>query len=169
MKWHLAAVVAITAGFAVGAAEASTSTNQLYIVSNDQSANHAALAASGNYNAVFIGQTHDGELGANTLAIDIFGDLNGGPLAAVFDAAPARIGLNPGQIVQNGHGNAISVAITGNQNLFAISQLGAGNALTGVITGNNNQAAVAQVGSGNTFSFVQNGNGNVLSVIQRSR
>jgi hypothetical protein len=167
MKTALLIAALLAAGFATGSAHAS---NGLYITNlGDNLLNVATATAEGSGNALWITQTHDQPGAANTLSIDLHGDLNGGPTGSVFGGSlTASTGLIPGRVEQTGYGNAIGMHVTGSSNLFAITQIGASNTLTAMVNGNNNQAAVYQMGTGNALSYSQIGNGNMLSVVQRS-
>jgi len=159
----------LLAGLSGEPALANSGLNDLYIVNNDGDSNLATLTVTGSDNLLSIVQRHDGLGGANSLSVNLDGDLNGGPLGSSFDGLVSGLGLTPGHIEQAGHGNAITVSVTGTSNLFAMSQMGSGNTLSASITGSNNQVAVRQAGAGNSVSLVQNGNGNILSVVQQSR
>jgi hypothetical protein len=168
MKTALAVLITVATGLVAGQAQAS---GGLYLTSDyyaADSANAASVTLSGDSNALSIIQSFDGPGNRNSLGVNITGDLDGGPLNAVFDAPLAAVGLAPGQLMQTGNDNAMSISVTGTQNLFAASQVGTHNLLTAMISGNYNQAAVSQTGSGNSLTFTQNGNGNRLTVIQRS-
>lgn len=159
----------LLAGLSDEPALASSGLNDLYIVNNDGDSNLATLTVTGSDNLLAIVQSHVGLGGANTLTVNLDGDLNGGPLGSAFDGPASGLGLTPGQIEQIGHDNVIALSVTGTSNLFAMSQMGSGNGLSALIIGSNNQVAVRQGGSGNSLSLVQNGNGNILSVVQQSR
>ncbi|WDR01351.1 hypothetical protein PSQ19_10985 [Devosia algicola] len=162
------AVLALLGSAIIGQAKAS---DTLYITSDyyaSTSRNVASVSALGDDNAIAVQQIFTGRGGANSLDIDIIGDLNGGPLTSAFKPTVAEIGLQPGQIVQTGHDNSVAMSIRGTGNLFAASQVGSHNMLTASVMGNNNQSAVSQTGYGNSLSFSQNGNGNSLTVIQRA-
>jgi len=167
-------VSAVAAMVAVGPAQASG--GGLYLTadySHADSSNAAAVSFDGNDNGLFVLQTFHsdgGQVGPNSLSVNIDGNFNGGPLNATFDVPLTSVGLAPGQLIQTGYDNTMAVTVSGggSHNLFAASQTGAHNMLTAMITGFGNQAAVSQAGSGNTLSFTQNGNGNRLTVIQRS-
>ena len=167
MKFTLAVIFVAGASLIAGQASA----DGLYLTSDYHAAdagNIASVAISGNDNALSLGQSFDHAGGANSLSIDIIGSLNGGPFDSAFRGMPAMAGLAPGQLLQSGHNNMMSIKLTGSQNLFAVSQVGSYNVVTSTVTGNYNQAAVSQTGSGNSLSFTQNGNGNRLTVVQRS-
>lgn len=167
MKFALGVILVAGAGLFAGQASA----DGLYLTADYHSAstaNVASVAISGDDNALFVSQNFDHAGGANSLSIDIAGTLNGGPTEAAFRGLPAAVALVPGQLLQSGHNNMMSITLTGSQNLFAVSQMGSYNGVTSTVTGNYNQAIVSQTGSGNNLSFVQNGNGNRLTVVQRS-
>ena len=68
MKSAILAVV-MTAGLLIsGTASAS---NGLYIINNDDTTNLAALAVTGNENALRVIQSHDGTGGSNLVSLDI--------------------------------------------------------------------------------------------------
>lgn len=168
MKTAFAALITVAVGLLAGQAQAS---GGLYLTSDYYAAdtsNAARITLDGNDNALAILQSFDNHGGRNTLGVNITGDLDGGPLNAVFDAPLAAVGPAPGQLTQSGHDNAMWITVSGSQNLFSAAQVGAHNLLTAMVTGNNNQAVVSQTGSGNSLAFTQNGNGNRLTVIQRS-
>ena len=164
MKRSIATLVVLAAAFCCNTVQAS---NSLSLASDDVS-NFAALDISGDGNGIAIDQTFDQLGGGNHISGSITGDSNG-LLGGSFSAPLSAVGLTPGQIVQSGHDNEISLSINGSQNLFAFSQTGNANALTASIIGNNNQAVILQVGTGNVVSFSQTGTGNMLSVVQRSQ
>ena len=168
MKTTFLAFTAVTAILIAGHAQAS---GGLYITSDYHHSDKASLASiifDGHDNGLSILQSLSDGTERNTLAVNITGNFDGGPLQAAFDAPLTVVGLQPGQLSQTGNGNAMTFTVNGSGNLFAASQEGAHNVLTAMITGDSNQAAVSQAGSGNTLSFTQNGNGNRLTVIQRS-
>jgi hypothetical protein len=168
MKTTFLAFTAVAAVLVAGHVQAS---DGLYLTSDyyhSDKASVANLTFDGDDNGLSILQIFKNGVGPNTLGVNITGDLDGGPLHAVFDAPLAVAGLTPGQLSQTGYGNEMKFTVKGSRNLFAASQDGARNVLTAMITGDSNQAAVSQTGSGNTLSFTQNGNGNRLTVIQRS-
>lgn len=168
MKSALAAVlVVVVAALFTGQAQA----DKLYLTadfSSLDSANALSVGLDGDGNGLSISQTYSGSGAGNSIGVDITGDLNGGPLEAVFAPFTAVVGLAPGALIQSGYDNAMSITVHGSQNLFAAQQSGNDNSLTAAVTGNRNEAAIAQIGSGNTLSFTQSGNGNMLTVIQRS-
>ncbi|WDR05524.1 hypothetical protein PSQ90_14780 [Devosia rhodophyticola] len=167
MTKTFAVLVLLGAGF-FGQAHAS---DALYITADYHSSanrNIANVSLLGDSNAFSIDQTFTGLGSVNSLSLDIIGDLNGGPLNTAFAPALASIGLQPGQIVQYGNANAMSVTLHGASNLFAAAQVGSNNMLTAMVVGNNNQSSVSQSGTGNSLSFTQNGNGNSLTVVQRA-
>jgi len=168
MKTALALVVLAVASIGSSGAEAS---GGLYLTTDYHATgdyNSAAIRLVGDQNVLFMEQDADSFGGTILLNVDITGNLNGGPLGVTFSAPLMLTSLIPGQLVQTGHDNSITVTVAGSQNLLAASQFGSGNVLTAAIIGHNNQAAVLQSGNGNTVTFSQNGNGNSLTVIQRS-
>src|SRR3569623_2967460 len=165
MKSALAVLVTVLGSLVVGQAQAS---NGLYLTPDYSGSNVAEAHFRGYNNSLFATQLFDSAGGANRLQVNIDGNLNGGPLGAVFGDLILNTGLIPGQLIQSGHDNSMAVSIVGSQNLFAASQIGSHNLLTASVIGNNNQSQVSQSGSGNSLSFTQNGSGNRHTVIQRS-
>ncbi len=112
----------------------------------------------------FIGTvTQDNVAIGNTATLFLDGDDNG---RGSFSGDAAGVGLNVGDVNQDGDDNSLSYEATGNGNLFAFNQVGDNNAITGIVTGSNNQVAVSQTTSGNNTVFNQNGSGNNLGVTQ---
>lgn len=149
-------------------ATAAMASNELVLLTKDDTFNHARVAITGNDNRLVIAQEHSGGIGANTIAATINGDLNGGPLGAEFTGAARLAGLQPGRLSQVGFGNTMTIEVTGTSNLFAFAQTGSGNVLQASITGYGNQAAVVQTGIGNHAALSQNGIGNIVSITQNS-
>ncbi|SEP13677.1 hypothetical protein SAMN04490248_12820 [Salinihabitans flavidus] len=104
----------------------------------------------------------------NILSITITGNRNGGVAETWRTSLPFASRLAPGEIVQSGFGNALSVSVTGHDNLFAMAQSGQNNRISGEIFGNSNQSVVTQAGTGNTTVFRQTGQRNNIVVSQRS-
>lgn len=165
MKIYLAA--AALAASMVPAASAMAA-NELVLLTHDELRNRAVISMEGNGNRLQILQEHTGGIGTNSIATTIIGDFNGGPLNAVFTGPALNAGLQPGMLIQQGHDNAMAVAVNGNGNLFAFAQNGSGNNLSASITGSANQAAVVQTGTNNHAGFSQNGIGNIISITQHS-
>jgi len=164
MQRTIAILLAALATVGTDAARADSSLG----IASDDLANFAALDFSGNGNGLSIAQSFDHAGAGNRLSGSVTGDENG-LTGGVFAPALAALGLLPGQLIQSGHDNQISLTVSGSQNIFAASQLGSANALTASIIGNNNQAVILQVGAGNVVSFSQSGTANSLSVVQRSQ
>lgn len=149
-------------------ATAAMASNELVLLTQDETLNHARVAITGNDNRLVIAQEHTGGIGSNTITATINGDLNGGPLGAEFTGAARLAGLQPGRLSQSGFGNTMTIEVTGTANLFAFAQTGSGNVLQASISGYGNQAAVVQAGIGNHAAFSQNGIGNIVSITQTS-
>ncbi len=132
--------------------------------------NVAEVTITGDGNAFGIVQEIDAGSTAeplgNSLTLEVLGDGNGD--AGAFAGSALRAGLKPGRLLQQGQGNAMSVSLLGDANLFAATQMGTGNRLTGAITGTANQAAILQTGHANVAAFTQTGQGNTLGIVQRS-
>lgn len=160
--------ISVIAAAVLMSSAALASNNPLYIVSNNDALNFAAIDFVGNDNSLSIEQDFNGQSGSNTVRGRITGDQNGLIGSSFGGSLSLATGLVPGKITQSGHDNMISLQVTGNQNLFAMSQTGSFNTLTASMIGNNNQAAILQMGTGNYASFSQNGNGNMLSIVQRN-
>ncbi len=128
-------------------------TDNQFGIRQNGSSNQASLTATGNENGGYYG------FGANVA----------GTLAS-------SMGMTAGLIDQNGGGNATTLTISGDGNVFATLQdNSAGGALGNTITGNQdnslsggpgNQVAVAQMGDGNNANFNQVGSGNVTMISQ---
>ena len=103
---------------------------------------------------------------SNFLTVTITGDRNGG--VGAFSPQIAGI-LTPGLLSQDGVGNALSVTVIGDDNVFAAAQTGAGNQAAIAITGVSNQALVSQTGIGNIATITQVGAGNIIAIRQRGR
>ena len=135
--------------------------------------NSAAITFNGNNNFLDVVQTKGGLLGSgNSLTVNLTGNDNNDLPGFTSPVALSAAGtLSPGQIVQSGAGNGITLNVGANDpasngNLFAFSQTGDTNTIQGAIDGSFNQAVVVQAGSSNFTSFVQIGNYNVLGVNQ---
>lgn len=152
----------------VSAAGPAAAENELVTLLPANPLNVASVAMTGDGNRLVISQLHFGGDGANAISVSIEGNRNGGPEGAVFSGPAAATGLSPGSLMQSGFGNAIELAVAGDDNLFAVTQSGSGNVAIGAITGFANQAAIVQVGVGNVASFSQNGIGNIVSISQHS-
>lgn len=161
------AIAAALAAVLISASGAAAS-NELVLLTADEFLNKAEIAVEGNDNRLVISQEHTGAGGLNTITATIKGDLNGGPLGAVFTGAARLTGLQPGTLTQHGFNNTMTVEVDGTANLFAFAQIGSGNMLQASITGHANQAAVLQTGMNNLASFSQNGIGNIVSITQHS-
>lgn len=161
------AIAAVAAAF-TGSAQVAWAANDLILVNLDEFANAAIVNIEGNSNRLQIVQDHFGGAAGNTISVSIEGDLNGGPLDAEFTGAARRAGLEPGMLVQEGFGNAMSFRVNGSNNLFAAAQIGNSNTIDAFIQGSYNQASVMQVGNGNFAAFSQNGIGNIVSISQTS-
>jgi hypothetical protein len=164
MKPHL--LLAAAALFA-WPAQGALAANDINILTMDDVSNVLRLHIEGDNNALQIDQENPGGP-ANSITLNIEGDLNGGPLGARFTGAALTPGLQPGTLVQKGYGNSISFDVTGSSNLFAVAQLGNRNMVTASISGSANQASIMQVGNGNVAGFSQAGIGNTVSIMQRS-
>ncbi len=103
----------------------------------------------------------------NTIAVMIDGDRNGGS-ADQWYSGPSLPSLVPGTLIQSGLNNAISLSVTGSDNLFAVAQSGENNRVTGSVTGSFNQFAALQTGFGNSIGFSQTGQGNTIVVSQNT-
>lgn len=153
--------------FLTSGANADTNTNKIQITSAP--ASDFAYQIVGQNNALFIEQTKQSGLAANNrIEVLIDGDLNGGPTGATFSSNASVLGLTPGTIRQDGFDNAISLSVTGSQNLFAFLQEGTANVIDARVLGTGNEASVMQLGQANHLSFSQSGTSNSLTVRQRS-
>lgn len=103
----------------------------------------------------------------NTIAVAIQGNRNGG-YASLWYTGPRFSSLTPGDLVQIGFNNAISISVVGDDNLFAVAQTGENNRVQGSVTGSLNQFAATQTGYGNNVGFTQAGQGNTIVVSQNS-
>lgn len=138
--------------------------------------NSAGITIGGSGNHLDVSQSKSGFGAGNTLAVSITGSDNNNPSLGSFGLAPSSAvalagGLNPGQLVQAGSGNSISLMVgnldgNSNENRFAMSQNGNSNAIVGSINGIGNEVAVVQAGSSNFTSFSQVGNYNSIGVSQ---
>ncbi|MEH6647819.1 hypothetical protein [Sulfitobacter sp.] len=103
----------------------------------------------------------------NIVQISLSGAGNGAPTGNHI-ADPTWFGtLTPGNISQKGTLQTIVLAVSGNGNLFAISQTGSRNSALGQVSGTLNSAVIQQSGTANRANFVQLGSGNSLSVLQK--
>ena len=102
----------------------------------------------------------------NVLTVTITGDRNGG--AGLFSPRISNV-LTPGLLSQDGIGNALSVNVIGDDNVFAAAQTGSDNRASIEIIGAANQALISQTGIGNVASITQTGIGNVVAIRQRGR
>ncbi len=152
---------------ALSAAPAAAN-NTLEILGGSNANNLAIIDFDGTGNELSISQEFTGSVGTNSIKANIVGDMNGGPAGSSFSGIVADSGLQPGNLVQIGFNNTMSVDVQGSHNLFAFTQNGNGNVLSASITGTGNQAAVLQHGSNNHANFTQNGTGNMVSIVQRS-
>lgn len=139
----------------------------------DGGAEGLTLSVDGEANLLYIDRSHDRpSAGAgleNTMEIAIRGHRNGGA-APGWPAGPARSApLMPGQLVQTGLGNVLSLTVAGDDNRVAMAQMGNGNRVHARIAGGANQALVIQHGANNRTGFAQSGQGNRIMVSQRSQ
>ena len=96
-----------------------------------------------------------------------FSGTDNGASSNDYVADPVWFGqLTPGTVSQQGSFQNAELAISGNGNLFAISQTGSSNSTQGQISGTSNTAVVQQSGTANRAQFMQVGTGNMLSVLQ---
>lgn len=102
----------------------------------------------------------------NILTATITGDRNGG--AGLFSSRISDV-LTPGLLSQDGIGNALTVNVIGDDNVFAAAQTGSDNRALIAIIGAANQALISQTGIGNVASITQTGIGNVIAIRQRGR
>lgn len=134
--------------------------------------NSLTLGVVGDENVLYITQSAEplvGSLNAmNQMEISISGNRNGGAEDGWLAGMPENAPLMPGQLIQSGFGNMLSLNVQGDGNLFAISQTGGGNQVSGQILGNANQAMVVQTGMHNLTVFSQTGQGNTIMVSQSS-
>jgi hypothetical protein len=146
----LSMIIAIAMGTHVASAETLPPLNTLEII-----------GLSGNEVTIF-----QAPQSGNTLQISFSGTRNGAHTGN-YIANPAWFGdLTPGSFSPKGTFQSISLVISGNKNLFAISQSGSRNSALGRISGTSNTAVVQQSGTANRAQFVQFGTGNSLSVMQ---
>lgn len=145
--------------------------NTLNAVQNGTGDNGATVDVDGDNNLLDVTQT--ATTSGNTLTAKIYGSSNnasGSFSGAAAGVAP--VGLTPGEIVQNGGGQSITLDVgtlsgDSDSNLFAFSQTGSSNTISAKISGgNSNQIVVAQNGSGNLSTTVQTGNFNIIGVSQ---
>lgn len=134
--------------------------------------NTLTLTVTGDENVLYIAQTAEprssGLDTANQMDITITGDRNGGAAEGWRAGLPSDAPLMPGQLIQSGSDNRLSLNVQGNDNLFAMSQTGQGNRITGAIIGQTNQAMIIQSGMHNMAVFSQSGQGNTIMVSQSS-
>lgn len=135
--------------------------------------NTADVGIVGNHNLLDISQSYTSLGAANSISVDIYGSENNrGTFTAGLPAGNTAGSLLPGQLVQNGAGNAITLTVgealnpNSDGNLFAFSQTGDGNTIQGTVVGSWNEAAIVQAGNANFTSFSQIGNFNSIGVNQ---
>lgn len=104
----------------------------------------------------------------NIARVSITGSFNGGSAGLDVANSIAALNLSPGSIVQQGSENTVDLSVSGDRNMFALSQTGSGNVISGVIIGERNQVGALQTGNRNTISFTVIGVGNSLAVRQHS-
>lgn len=79
-------------------------------------------------------------------------------------------GLVPGQLLQWGEGNTMTIEIgaerASNSNLFAVLQLGNGGSVTAHVNGNSNQFVAVQQHNDDVAAINQDGNGNIVAISQ---
>lgn len=137
------------------------------IVSSLQSGdeNSAGIIEEGNFNALDIRQTGD----RNRVRAFVVGSGNNSLTGGGF-SQPALIAargtLAPGDLFQAGDDNRISLDVTSDRNLFAISQTGSRNKVTGTVAGAANQALVIQSGDDNFAAYTQTGSRNSVLIVQ---
>ncbi len=120
--------------------------------------NHANLTFAGNDNGGSGNVGNNGTAGSFTAL-------------GVANSLATSGGLSESEVIQTGAGNNISYTVTGNENLFAFSQIGSGNTIDGTVgdtsASSSNEVAILQNSSGNTASFSQTGAGsNNLAIHQ---
>ena len=135
----------------------------------------ATLDVDGNGNYLNLRQNAiRGGVGSQSADITIDGDNNNnatGLCSTSFTGTAAALatanGLTPGDIVQERNNSAVTLNVTGSNNLFATTQSGnPGSTINGTVDGDGNQAVVAQIGNSNTATFTQTGNTNIISISQ---
>ncbi|GGA68540.1 curlin [Nitratireductor aestuarii] len=147
-------------------------------VSADQNSsggeNSLIAAVTGDSNVLNVSQTNSSLYGdMNSIEVDIYGNSNntGGAFALAASSAVAG-GLAPGDLVQSGSGNSISLQVgsslapASDLNQFAFAQQGNGNTIDGSIMGSGNEVAIVQAGNGNYATFSQVGSGNSIGISQ---
>jgi hypothetical protein len=139
--------------------------NELVLLPDAGGVNRTTLITSGSGNLVLASQ--EDTMGADTLAVVIAGNRNGGGSGLIFTGPLAAAGLVGGAAIQGGSNNSLLVEINGDANLFSFQQAGLANRLTASIAGNNNQVAVTQTGVGNSVTLSQTGANNVVDIEQR--
>ncbi|KPQ31187.1 MAG: hypothetical protein HLUCCO06_12975 [Halomonas sp. HL-93] len=140
--------------------------------SAQDNSNTLTLAVEGEENVLYISQVEtpsgSGSGATNQIDITIAGERNGGAASGWVTDLPSDAPLMPGELMQAGSGNKLSLNVQGQNNLFAMSQTGEGNRITGQIIGQSNEALVVQNGMDNTAVFSQSGQGNTIMVSQSS-
>ena len=139
--------------------------NDYILVNPNDLSNLATIEMSGDNNMLMIDQVAPLGQPGNAINVSLTGNNNGGPAGSSF-RTPDADGLMPGSLIQHGFGNAIDVAVSGSDNLFAIAQYGSSNTARAQITGIENQFVIHQTGTGNFANLVQNGTGNTAIVTQ---
>ncbi|TMM51862.1 hypothetical protein [Sulfitobacter sabulilitoris] len=154
-KWAMTLAVALASPMALAEPVAPSSAIN--------PANLLSIVDTGTDNLLSILQTPDqGHVATITIAGNRNGGLREAPLSATDWFGP----LTPGRIEQSGRAQTVSLAVFGNDNLFAVRQSGSMNIAQGRITGTSNQASVAQAGHGNRAVFSQTGQNNMIVISQ---
>ena len=143
----------------------SLAVNDYVLVNPHDLSNLVTIEMSGDNNRLMIDQVAPLGQPGNAISVSLVGNDNGGPVGSHFRTLDAN-GLMPGSLIQHGFGNAIEVAVSGSDNLFAIAQYGSSNTARAQITGTENQFVIHQAGNGNFANLVQNGIGNTAIVTQ---
>ncbi|WP_102108657.1 hypothetical protein [Oceaniglobus roseus] len=121
--------------------------------------NEATVGVTGSDNAAHLAQR-----GSNLFVLGVTGDQNNA--AGLLSPEARALGLEAGYFTQTGSGNAATMTVEGDRNLFATSQTGLANIFFLDVQGNDNEAALLQASSGNTASVRQRGSENVALIRQ---
>jgi hypothetical protein len=114
--------------------------------------NYALFDIKGDINFLELSQR-----GSNRLVIVIEGDSNNSVFSKFsidFDDVTV---LTPGELIQKGERNVVDIEVSGDENLFALSQNGGMNIISAEFVGDLNQALLRQSNYRNRISMIQNG------------
>lgn len=103
----------------------------------------------------------------NTITVESGGD-RGDRSVLQWSSGQSPSPLMPGDLLQSGAKNTVTISVTGNGNLFAVTQRGEFNRTHANTVGSFNQLTVTQTGFGNSAGLTQTGNGNTIVVSQNS-